>query len=270
MPIIFGFETATVRMDPSGKVAVYVGTHSHGQGHETTYAQVVAVTDALVSHEVDLVAVAGFMTVLAEPIFEVFPNRVINTHPALLPSFRGARAVADALAAGVKVTGCTIHIATIEVDAGPILAQEAVPVLPGDDEDALHERIKAVEHRLYPQVLAELVAAEAGAPPEEEGWVEMRRALVSVYDKTGLVDFARGLHNLGVTLLASGGTAASLTEAGVPVTTVEAVTGAPEMLAGRVKTLHPASTAGSSPTGPIPATRPTWRLPASSPSTWSS
>ncbi len=198
-----------------------------------------AVTDALVANEVDLVAMAGFMTVLAEPIFEAFPNRVINTHPALLPSFRGAHAVPDALAAGVKVTGCTIHIATVEVDDGPILAQEAVPILPGDDEDALHERIKAIEHRLYPQILADLVAAEAGAPPAEEGWVEVRRALVSVYDKTGLTDFARGLDRLGISLIASGGTATALAEAGIPVTPVEEVTGAPEMLSGRVKTLHP-------------------------------
>ncbi|HZI37354.1 MAG TPA: phosphoribosylglycinamide formyltransferase, partial [Acidimicrobiia bacterium] len=179
-----------------------------------------AVTDALLAHEVDLVAMAGFMTVLAEPIFEAFPNRVINTHPALLPSFRGAHAVPEALAAGVKVTGCTIHIATVEVDDGPILAQEPVPVLPGDDEDALHERIKAVEHRLYPQVLADLVAAEAGAPPAEEGWVVVRRALVSVYDKTGLIDFARGLDRLGISLIASGGTATALAEAGIPVTPV--------------------------------------------------
>ncbi len=200
-----------------------------------------AVTEALVAHEVDLVAMAGFMTVLSEPIFEAFPGRVVNTHPALLPSFRGAHAVPDALAAGVKVTGCTIHIATIEVDDGPILAQEAVPILAGDTEEALHERIKAVEHRLYPQVLATLVAEAAGAPVDagEEGWVEVRRALISVYDKTGLLEFARGLHGLGISLIASGGTAASLAEAGVPVTPVEEVTGAPEMLSGRVKTLHP-------------------------------
>jgi phosphoribosylaminoimidazolecarboxamide formyltransferase / IMP cyclohydrolase len=210
-----------------------------------------AIVEVLRAHGVDLVAMAGFMTVLAEPIFEAFPGKVINTHPSLLPSFRGASAVADALAAGVRVTGCTIHIATLEVDDGPILAQEAVPILDGDDEDALHERIKAVEHRLYPGVLADLVgsgpvgeptAIEAEVVPgalAADGPIPIRRALVSVYDKTGLLDFARGLAELGVTLLASGGTATALADAGVPVTLVEEVTGAPEMLGGRVKTLHP-------------------------------
>ena len=200
-----------------------------------------AVIEALRAHDVDLVAMAGFMTVLAEPMFAAFPDKVINTHPSLLPSFRGAHAVAEALAAGVRVTGCTIHIATVEVDDGPILAQEAVPVLEGDDEQSLHERIKAVEHRLYPRVLRGLIA---GRPTEDEplsadGPVPVRRALISVYDKAGLVDFARGLADLGVTLVASGGTATALADAGIPVTPVESVTGAPEMLGGRVKTLHP-------------------------------
>jgi phosphoribosylaminoimidazolecarboxamide formyltransferase/IMP cyclohydrolase len=215
-----------------------------------------AVVEALTAHDVDLVAMAGFMTVLAEPIFDAFPEKVVNTHPSLLPSFRGAHAVADALAAGVKVTGCTIHLATIAVDEGPVLAQEAVPIGAGDDEDTVHERIKAVEHRLYPEVLAGLLAggpsaASAELPGAEEdigpgadelradGPVTVRRALLSVYDKTGLLDFARGLADLGVTLLASGGTASALAEAGIPVTPVESVTGAPEMLGGRVKTLHP-------------------------------
>jgi phosphoribosylaminoimidazolecarboxamide formyltransferase/IMP cyclohydrolase len=204
-----------------------------------------AIVDALTAHGVDLVAMAGFMTVLAEPIFAAFPGKVVNTHPSLLPSFRGAHAVPEALAAGVKLTGCTIHLATIEVDDGPILAQEAVPVLAVDDEEALHERIKAVEHRLYPRVLAELVAGGAGRSQADtgelsaDGPIPVRRALVSVYDKTGLLDFARGLADLGVTLLASGGTATALADAGIAVTPVESVTGAPEMLGGRVKTLHP-------------------------------
>jgi phosphoribosylglycinamide formyltransferase-1 len=120
-----------------------------------------AVVDALKRHDVDLVAMAGFMTILADPIFAAFPDRVVNTHPSLLPAFRGAHAVREALAFGVKVSGCTIHLAVPEVDAGPILAQEAVPVLADDTEATLHDRIKAVEHRLYPEVLRGLI--EAGA-----------------------------------------------------------------------------------------------------------
>ena len=115
------------------------------------------IVDALEAHAVELVAMAGFMTILEKPIFDAFPGRVLNTHPSLLPAFRGAHAVAEALEAGVKVTGCTIHVAIPDVDAGPILAQEAVPVLDDDTEESLHERVKQVEHRLYPQVLKELV-----------------------------------------------------------------------------------------------------------------
>ena len=102
---------------------------------------------------------AGFMTILEKPMFDAFAGRVLNTHPALLPSFRGAHAVADALAAGVKLTGVTVHVATLEVDEGPIVAQEAVPILPGDTVEALHERIKAVEHRLYPRAIKEFAPA---------------------------------------------------------------------------------------------------------------
>ena len=86
-----------------------------------------------------------------------FGARAMNTHPALLPAFKGWHAVRDALAAGVKVTGCTVHLVTEEVDAGPILAQEAVPVLDDDTEETLHERIKQVERRLYPDAIERLV-----------------------------------------------------------------------------------------------------------------
>jgi phosphoribosylglycinamide formyltransferase-1 len=116
------------------------------------------VVDALERHRVELVAMAGFMTVLDKPVFDAFEGRILNTHPSLLPAFRGAHAVRDALDHGVKVTGCTVHVATLEVDEGPILAQEAVPVLDDDTEQTLHERIKEVERRLYPDVVARLVA----------------------------------------------------------------------------------------------------------------
>ncbi len=116
------------------------------------------VVDALTEHDVDVVVMAGFMTILDKPIFDAFDGRVLNTHPSLLPAFRGAHAVDDALAAGVKVTGCTVHVATLEVDSGPILAQEAVPVLDGDTPETLHERIKEVEHRLYPDTIRRFIA----------------------------------------------------------------------------------------------------------------
>ena len=115
------------------------------------------VVDALKRHEIDLAAMAGFMTILEQPIHDAYDGRITNTHPSLLPAFKGAHAVEDALAAGVKVTGCTVHVATMELDHGPILAQEAVPVLPDDTAETLHERVKEVERRLYPQVLHELL-----------------------------------------------------------------------------------------------------------------
>lgn len=119
-----------------------------------------SVVDALARSAVDLVAMAGFMTILEKPLFDAYEGRITNTHPALLPAFRGAHAVEGALEAGVMVTGCTVHIATLAVDDGPILAQEAVPVLPGDTVDSLHERIKQVERRIYPEVLEGLARAE--------------------------------------------------------------------------------------------------------------
>jgi phosphoribosylglycinamide formyltransferase-1 len=111
----------------------------------------------LAGHGLDLVAMAGFGTVLSQPMHDAFGGRLINTHPALLPSFKGWHAVRDALEAGVKVTGCTVHVAGLDVDTGPILAQEAVPVLPDDTESSLHERIKEVERRLYPSTLRRII-----------------------------------------------------------------------------------------------------------------
>ena len=116
------------------------------------------VVDALKRHEVDVVVMAGFGTILSQAVHDAYPMRILNTHPALLPSFKGWHAVDDALEYGVKITGVTVHIATLETDAGPILAQEAVPVLPGDTKETLHERIKAVERRLYPDTIREFIS----------------------------------------------------------------------------------------------------------------
>jgi phosphoribosylglycinamide formyltransferase 1 len=104
----------------------------------------------LAAHRPDVVVLAGFMRLLSGAFLGAWPDRVVNTHPSLLPAFRGAHAVRDALAHGVKLTGCTVHLVDEQVDHGPIIAQEAVAVLPDDDEASLHERIKTVEHRLLP------------------------------------------------------------------------------------------------------------------------
>jgi len=113
--------------------------------------------DALKRHEIELVVFAGFGTITSNELYEVYGNRVLNTHPALLPAFKGWHAVRDALAAGVSETGCTVHVATLEVDSGPILAQEAVPVYDDDSAETLHERIKEVEHRLYPETIRRFI-----------------------------------------------------------------------------------------------------------------
>ncbi len=112
-----------------------------------------AVGDELEAAGAELVCLAGFMRLLSASFVERFRNRVLNVHPALLPAFPGGRAVADALAWGARVTGATVHFIDEEVDHGPILLQEAVPVLPGDDEARLHDRIRSVEHRLYPEAV---------------------------------------------------------------------------------------------------------------------
>jgi len=116
------------------------------------------VVKALQNADVGVVVMAGFGTIVPG-LPEAYPGRVLNSHPALLPAFKGWHAVRAALEAGVAETGTTIHVATAEVDDGPVLAQEAVPVLPGDTEDTLHERIKQVERRLYPATIRRFLAA---------------------------------------------------------------------------------------------------------------
>ena len=120
-------------------------------GHrEALEAAGIAAFDLVAAARPDVVCLAGFMRILGPGFVRAFPDRIVNTHPSLLPAFRGAHAVRDALAYGVKVTGCTVHLVDEEVDHGPVLFQAAVPVEAGDDEDRLHERIKAEEHRLLP------------------------------------------------------------------------------------------------------------------------
>ena len=111
---------------------------------------------------VEWVAMAGWMRIITQVLLDAFPERLVNIHPSLLPSFKGIRAVEQALEAGVTLAGCTVHIVTLEMDSGPILIQAAVPVLPGDTPEALHARIQAQEHRIFPRAIALAAARLAG------------------------------------------------------------------------------------------------------------
>jgi phosphoribosylglycinamide formyltransferase-1 len=143
---------ALARAERGGVPHFVVRLRDHGD--RTAWDE--ALTEAVAAYRPDLVVSAGFMKILGAHFLTRFENRVINTHPALLPAFPGMHAVADALELGVKVTGSTVHFADAGVDTGPIIAQEAVVVEPEDDEPRLHERIKAVERRLLVEVLERL------------------------------------------------------------------------------------------------------------------
>jgi phosphoribosylaminoimidazolecarboxamide formyltransferase/IMP cyclohydrolase len=215
-----------------------------------------ALADALAGARADVVVLAGYMRIVGPRVLGAFDGKILNTHPSLLPAFPGAHAVRDALGHGAKVTGATVHLVDETLDGGPIVLQEAVPILDGDDEATLHDRIRAVEHRLLPRAVALLLAGAVDAPGAGERTTTIdveraettmpvpRRALLSVSDKTELAAFAAGLVTAGFELVSTGGTARALRDAGLPVTDVAAVTGAPEMLDGRVKTLHPRIHAG--------------------------
>jgi phosphoribosylglycinamide formyltransferase-1 len=112
-----------------------------------------ALGDAIAAHAPDLILLAGFMRILTPAFIERFPRRILNIHPSLLPSFPGLHTHARALAAGVKLHGCTVHVVTPSLDSGPIVIQAAVPVLAGDDEEALSQRVLAAEHKIYPQAV---------------------------------------------------------------------------------------------------------------------
>ncbi|EHC12983.1 phosphoribosylglycinamide formyltransferase [Fischerella thermalis] len=118
------------------------------------------IVQTLRQYNVDWVIMAGWMRLVTEVLIDAFTNKIINIHPSLLPSFKGSRAVEQALASGVKIAGCTVHLVSLEMDSGPILMQAAVPVLQGDTPETLHARIQVQEHRILPQAIA-LAAKQA-------------------------------------------------------------------------------------------------------------
>ena len=146
---------ALARAEAAGVPAVVV-PHAGLPRHEFEDALVAE----LERHHVEAIVLAGFMRVLTSRFIERYPQRIVNTHPSLLPAFPGADAPAQAIAHGVKVSGVTVHFVDDSLDGGPIIAQVAVPVLPDDDAAALHARIQAEEHRLLPAIVQRLAAGQ--------------------------------------------------------------------------------------------------------------
>jgi phosphoribosylglycinamide formyltransferase-1 len=136
------------------------------QAHASREAFDAQLVEALRQHGAEWIVLAGFMRILTPVFLNAFRGRVLNIHPSLLPAFPGVHAIQQALRHGVRVTGCTVHWVEEGVDSGPIIAQRAVPVLPGDNEDSLAERMHRAEHELYVQALAEL--ANGRVPPPRE------------------------------------------------------------------------------------------------------
>ncbi|BAY09043.1 phosphoribosylglycinamide formyltransferase [Calothrix sp. NIES-2098] len=145
---------AAVRAANRGVEAVLLN-HRDYKSRDRFDAQLV---QTLRQYDVEWVILAGWMRLLTPVLIDAFSDRIINIHPSLLPSFKGIHAVEQALAAGVKIAGCTVHLVCLEVDSGPILMQAAVPVLPDDTAETLHARIQVQEHRILPQAIA--LAAE--------------------------------------------------------------------------------------------------------------
>ncbi|MGL5065460.1 MAG: phosphoribosylglycinamide formyltransferase [Microcoleus sp.] len=144
---------AAARAEKYGIPAILLN-HRHYKSREELDAKIVK---TLQEYDVKLVIMAGWMRIVTEVLLAAYPDKIINIHPSLLPSFPGIHAVEQALAAGVKITGCTVHIARLKVDSGPILMQAAVPVLPDDTAETLHARIQVQEHKIMVGAIASIV-----------------------------------------------------------------------------------------------------------------
>lgn len=142
--------TAVARAERWGVPAVLLNHRDYKRREDLD----TAIVEVFRQYKVEWVVMAGWMRLVTPVLINAFPDRIINIHPSLLPSFKGVRAVEQAIEAGVKIAGCTVHLVRLEVDSGPILLQAAVPVLPDDTPETLHARIQVQEHRILPQAIA--------------------------------------------------------------------------------------------------------------------
>ena len=152
----------------AGSAGILTDVIDHREFGRDRTAHEEAIDAVLRAADIEIICLAGYMRLLTPFLVDAWAGRMLNIHPSLLPSFPGLDTHARALAAGVKLHGCTVHLVTREMDAGPILAQAAVPVLPGDNEDDLARRVLRQEHTIYPAALAAFAAGLAGWLPEPD------------------------------------------------------------------------------------------------------
>ena len=192
---------------------------------------------------VDLVILAGFMRILSADFVRRFDGRLMNIHPSLLPAFPGAHAHRDVLAYGAKISGCTVHFVDEGTDSGPIILQAAVEVREDDTEETLAARVLEQEHIIYPRAIKLFIDGRLTVDGRKVRIggdnMKIKRALISVSNKLGAVELAKKLSKCGVEIISTGGTGKAIRAAGVPVTYVSDLTGFPEIMNGRVKTLNP-------------------------------
>lgn len=196
--------------------------------------------------DIDLIVLAGYLKILSKDFIKAFENRIINIHPSLIPLFcgdgyYGQRVHEAVLSSGVKETGATVHFVDEGVDTGPIILQRKVRVEKNDTVESLQAKVLEIEHRIIVEGVK--LFSEGKLQVENNKIInrsgKMKRALISVYDKEGIVDFARGLEVLNWEIISTGGSFKKLKEAGISVIEVDDITGFPEILGGRVKTLNP-------------------------------
>ncbi len=191
----------------------------------------------LKEYKIDFIILSGYLRVVGSTILNEYPDSIVNLHPALLPKYPGlnsiARAFADYQRGLIDKTGVTVHFIDARLDHGPIIAQKAVPIYPDDTEETLETRVHETEHELFPMAVSEVIQTRM------KRGNKVKRALVSVSDKTNLVPFVKGLVENHYEIISTGGTKKKLDEAGIKTISVEEITGFPEILDGRVKTLNP-------------------------------
>ncbi|NHL93961.1 bifunctional phosphoribosylaminoimidazolecarboxamide formyltransferase/IMP cyclohydrolase [Lactobacillus helveticus] len=191
----------------------------------------------LKEYKIDFIILSGYLRVVGSTILNEYPDSIVNLHPALLPKYPGlnsiARAFEDYQRGLIDKTGVTVHFIDARLDHGPIIAQKAVPIYPDDTEETLETRVHETEHELFPMAVSEVIQTRM------KRGNKVKRALVSVSDKTNLVPFVKGLVENHYEIISTGGTKKKLDEAGIKTISVEEITGFPEILDGRVKTLNP-------------------------------